>query len=259
MVKYSMPLPKAWVDAQTESRFDLYTPLRQHGDDAFTRFADVLRRSNPLLPPVITGPLCTLPDRVLAQWETVSPEGVEFHQEKHELLDAFCIHVKNLPIFSGRNITPDRAPLEGLEFYSRPPSRDPDDSPFPYAKRDDRLEATESLYFITIILSTGEKTPVVSKMHEGYVNYLPYATVPRYLTSPQRCNSASLALAARFFRLNDKRPEPKRRVFRFDISIAEWETPERSRGAGEAANAATDGSQEAVASTGDEVLTAGSD
>lgn len=216
-----MPNPKAWLDNTAEHVYDLHAPARQGGPDAFTKFTNVLRRSNPLLPLHITGPLDTLSTRLLQYWEGVPREKVEFWELKSELLAAFCSRLKNLSLFKPLVIDPNRAMLDGIEFYMRPASRRSSETPFPYARRGERLEATESLYFLTIILSTGEDEPLVPPMPEGPVPFIPYYNPPRYLTAPKRPNAASLAVAARFFRF-DERPELAQRVFRFESTAESW-------------------------------------
>ena len=225
MSKYEMPNPKAWLEDLTELTFDSYSSSRHSVIEPFTGFTDVLRRSNPLLPLCITGPLNTLSTRILAYWKNVPREKVEFYDLKLELLAAFCSRVENLSIFMRSVIElnraiPKREMFDGTRFYMRPASRSSSDSPFPYAKRGERLEA-ETLYFITIILSTAEDKPSVPPAPEGAVRYIPYYDTPRYLTAPKRLNAASLAVAARFFRF-DTRPEPNVRVFHFESTAEDW-------------------------------------
>jgi hypothetical protein len=95
------------------------------------------------------------------------------------------------------------------------------DVPFQNAKREERLEAIESLYFLSIILSTGEDTPSVSKMPEGPTSYIPYYDPPSYLTAPKCTSAASLAMAAKYFRC-DTHPELQFHVFRFEVSVKDW-------------------------------------
>jgi hypothetical protein len=216
-----MPNHKAWLDGATEALFDSSAPERQHGDDPFTCFTDVLRRSNPLLPLRVTGPLCSLSDRLLTYWESVPQEKIQFYDIKSLLLAAFCTHMENLKIFKPGNVELARAPLEGIRFYMRPESRKSTDSPFSNARRGERLEAAESLYFITVILSTAEDEPEIAPMPEGSARYMPYYDVPKYLTAPKRENAASLAAATKFFRL-DTRPELHQRVFCFESTVEGW-------------------------------------
>jgi hypothetical protein len=119
----------------------------------------------------------------------------------------------------------DRFALEGIDFYVRPQSRQPSEYPFPSAKRDERLEAVETLYFLTLILSTAYDTPPICDTPEGAVKFIPYYEVPQSLTAPRRNNAASLAVVARFFRL-DRRRDLRGRVFNFDISVEGWATPD---------------------------------
>jgi hypothetical protein len=210
-----MSNPNAWLDDETERHFDSCASEREGGGDIFTNFTNVLRRSNPLLPPVITGPLKTLSTRLLAHWRSVPKDKVKFHELKSELLAAFCLHLENLAIFQASRFEPSRSILDGLQFYSSPPSRSSGDHPFPNVRRSERLEVAECLYLLTVILSTAEDEPLVYAMPEGAVRYIPYYDVPQYLTAPKRGNAASLASAAMFFRL-DTRQELHQRVFRFE-------------------------------------------
>jgi hypothetical protein len=73
MSKRETPNPKAWLNDETERCFDMCALGRQGGGDAFTDFTNVLRRSNPLLPPVITGPLHTF-QRVCSHIGTPFPK-----------------------------------------------------------------------------------------------------------------------------------------------------------------------------------------
>jgi len=221
MSKYEVPHHKAWLDDTTEIHLDSFTSDRQGGVDAFSNFTNVLRRSNPLLPLRITGPLHSLSTRLLAYWESVPRDKVEFYDLKLELLAAFCSRMENLSIFKSNTTDPNRLVIDGMRFYRRSGLRTSAESPIPNVKRGERLEAAESLYFITIILSTAEDEPPVPPMPEGPVRYIPYYDVPRYLTAPKRENAASLAVAAKFFRL-DTRPEQHHRVFRFDSTVEAW-------------------------------------
>lgn len=221
MSSFEMPNSRAWLTAASEAVMDIYTSQRQQcrDDDPFACFMQVLRRSNPLVPPIITSPLSTLQTRVLALWDAIPHDKVQFHCLKAELLAGFCSHLRALRIFN-ENMDVDRLELDGLRFYVGRPSRDPEDSPFPHAKRDDRLEAIETVYFLTVILSTAENAPSVSDMPEGSLEYIPYYTPIPCIAAPKRRNAASLALAARSFRL-DTRPK-KYRVFDFDLTAQEW-------------------------------------
>lgn len=223
MAKYEMPNHKAWLDAKSEALLDSCVLQRQQGLNPFTRFTDVLRRSNPLLPSLITGLLNTLSTCMLRLWDTFPESNVQFHKQKRNLLDAFCCHLGNLSIFDNRTIDADRLAVDGMQFYIRPATRDPSDPPFANAKHDEHLEAVESLWFLTIILSTSEDAPLVSQMPEGSVHYIPYYNPPQYVTSPRWTNAISLAMVTKFFRM-DNRPEPRHRVFRFDISVEDWES-----------------------------------
>lgn len=215
MSKREMPNPKAWLNDETECHFDLCALERQGGGDDFTNFTDILRRSNPLLLPVITGPLKTLSMRVLAHWRAVPEAKVQFHELKSELLAAFCFRLEHLEIFRASRFEPSRSMLDGLQFYIRHPSRSPSDYPFPNARRTERLEVVECLYLLTVILSTGEDEPVVSALPEGDAQYILYYDAPQYLTAPKRGNAASLAAAAMFFRV-DTRQELNLRAFCFE-------------------------------------------
>jgi hypothetical protein len=221
MSNYEMPNPRAWLTAASESLMDACTAQRvQWGQtDPFTCFMQVLRRSNPLVPPLITGPLNTLAMRLQAFWHSVPSDSVLHHGLKSELLAGFSRRLQGLPIFNG-NREPDRLALEGLQFYIRRPSQSPEEPPFPSAKRDERLEAIESIYFLTIILSTAQDAPLVSEMPEGPLEYIPYYCDVPFITVPKRRNAASLAMAAKFFR-QDTRP-PRFRVFDFDLTVQQW-------------------------------------
>jgi hypothetical protein len=126
MLKYEMPMPKAWLNTEAESHFDSCISQRQQGHDIFTHFTDVLWCSNPLLPPVLTGPLSSLSTRVSALWATIPVHKVKFYQLKCDLLDAFCYHLAMLSIFEDNRVK-GRSALEGLQFYIRPASRNPAD------------------------------------------------------------------------------------------------------------------------------------
>ena len=178
-----MPNPKAWLDDATEDIFDSCASTRQSGADAFTSFTNVLRRSNPLLPPCITGPLESLSCRLLEYWEAVPREKVEFWDLKSQLLAAFCSHLNSLLIFQESNAPPPRAMLDGIQFYRRPASRRSGQPPFVSAKRGEHLEAAESLWFLTVILSTAEDKPLDPPMPEGPVRFIPYYDVPQYIHS----------------------------------------------------------------------------
>lgn len=220
-----MRVPRAWLSAEAEAHVDSCSNQRQGGNDLFTSFTAVLRRSNPLVPLIITGPLHTLSTRLLGYWSTVPRDVVQFHQLKSELLVGFCFQLRDLSLFKESRVEFDRSSLEGWRFYVRPPSRKPQDSPFPYAKRDDRLEAMEIIYFLTLILSTAQVSPLVGEMPEGALAYLPYFPSPQYITAPKRRNAASLAMATRFFRL-DTRPK-QYQVFDFQLTVKDWEwTPD---------------------------------
>src|SRR5271170_2929455 len=192
--------PRAWLSAEAEAHVDSCIDTRQGGADRFTSFTAVLRRSNPLVPVIITGPLHTLSMRLLGFWSMVPRDAVKFHQLKSELLAGFCCQLLGLSLFDPRKVEVECSSLDGWSFYVRPASRNPQDSPFPYAKRDDRREAMEIIYFLTLILSTADASPSVAEMPEGSLAYLPYFPLPRYITAPKRRNAASLAMAARFFR-----------------------------------------------------------
>jgi len=157
---------------------------------------------------------------LLGFWSTVPRDAVKFHQLKSELLAGFCCQLLGLSLFDPRKVEVERSSLDGWSFYVRPASRNPQDSPFPYAKRDDRLEAMEIIYFLTLILSTADASPSVAEMPEGSLAYLPYFPPPRYITAPKRRNAASLAMAARFFRL-DIRPK-QYQVFDFNLAVEHW-------------------------------------
>jgi hypothetical protein len=220
---YKMPAPKSWLSTQSEILVDSFIDRRlPNDDDGFSHFASVLRRSNPLLPKIITGPLTTLSARVCDYWDLVPQERVKFHALKRQLLDAFCSHLIGLTIFQrDRKHAEERAMLDGLAFYQRPEGRNPCDAPFLHVKRKDRLEAIETCYFITIILSTAIDNPSIDEMPEGPLSFVPYSVIPEYLTAPDRTNAASLALAAKYFR-RDTRPAGHVRMFRFDFTEAQW-------------------------------------
>jgi hypothetical protein len=217
MSNYEMPNPHAWLTAASEEVMDLFISQRQPpNNDPFSWFMEVLRRSNPLIPPIITGPLSTLRMRVLAFWSAIPSDNVQFYDLKAELLAGFCSHLQALQFFdAGGDV--DRLMLRGFRFYVRHPSRNPEESPFSHSKRDDRLEAMETVYFLTLILSTAENTPPPIHMVEGPLDYIPYYPSFPQLTSPKRRNAASLALAARFFRL-----DTRQRVFDFDLTAEDW-------------------------------------
>ena len=184
MSKYEMPNPKAWLDDTTEIAFDSCASGRHSGVDTFTSFTDVLRHSNPLLPLRLTGPLHSLSRRLAEYWESIPRETVTFYDLKLELLVAFCSRIQNLKIFKSEAIEPNRALVDGMRFYTRSGLRNSTDSPFPNARCSERFEAAESLYFITIILSTAEDELPVPPMPEGPVRFIPYYNMPNYL-SPQ--------------------------------------------------------------------------
>lgn len=211
----------AWLSAESEQHLDLCIDQRRTGNDPFTCFVDVLRRSNALVPPVITGPLATLSSRLLAFWRGILPDKVEFYDLKRDLLEAFCRHLQGLLMFQQRNIEPSRLALEGFQFYTRSSSRDAADPPFSAAKRDERLEAIETIYFVTLILSTAEEDPSVAEMPEGAVCYLPYYQPVQTFSVPKRTSAVSLARTAKFFRL-DKRGDTRNSVFDFDCSAHSW-------------------------------------
>jgi hypothetical protein len=220
MSNYEMPNPKAWLTAESEELMDSYIQERPLGNDPFTSFAQVLRRSNPLVPLIITGPLSSLRTRLLTFWNAVPRDKIAFHQLKSELLEGFCRHLESLSLFKEKREELDRLALMGVRFYVRQPSRNPQLYPFPNAKRDERLEAAETVFFLTLILSTADDAPSVSEMPEGPLAYIPYYERPQFLTAPKRKNAASLAIAARFFRL-DTRPK-QYRIFDFDLTVDQW-------------------------------------
>lgn len=223
MPVYEMPNPREWLESATEHIVDSLAEARQDdGTDPFTAFTNVLRRANPLLPPIITGPLVDLSSRLHEYWVAIPPTKVEHWGLKSQLLDAFCTRLKGLSIFNPElSISPNRAALLGFEFYRRPPSQAAHESPFPHARRGERLEAIEDLWFVTILLSTSEDKPVIGPMPEGALRFVPYYDIPMYLTAPKRTNAASLALAARHFRM-DQRPEENLRAFSFESTVEGW-------------------------------------
>ena len=230
MATCEMLNPRAWLAAASEDIMDLCISQRQpHNDDPFTCFMQVLRRSNPLVPLIITGPLSTLRTHVLMFWGAIPLANVQFHHLKAELLGGFCSHLQGLRIFN-ENIEADRLTLDGLRFYVRQPFRNPEESPFPHAKRDERLEAMETVYFLTLILSTAENTLSPSDMPEGPLEYIPYYTSIPNITAPKRRNAASLALAAQSFRLDTR--SKQYRVFDFDLTAKDWAwTPDEPQAA----------------------------
>jgi hypothetical protein len=230
MTNYQMPNPQAWLSMESEQLMDWHIPQRQLGDDPFTHFIEVLRRANPLVPPIITGPISSLSTRLAQFWSAVPPDAVQFHGLKLDLLVGFCHHLESLSLFEPNRVAAERLVRMGLRFYSRHLSRDPRDSPFPNAKRDERLEAVETVFFLTLILSTADDAPSVGEAPEGPVAYIPYYTPPLHVTAPKRKNAASLAMAARFFRL-DTRPK-QYRVFDFDLTVGHWTwSPKAAQGA----------------------------
>jgi hypothetical protein len=218
MPGYEMPNPKAWLPVESEIFLD--SCVGEPEGDELTCFVNVLRRYNPLLPAIITGPLDTFSARLAAFWSNIPENRVEFHQLKSSLLAGFCLRLAGLSILQPGRVETNRLALEGLRFYLRHPSRNPEESPFPHAKRDERLEAAECLYFISLILSTADDNPSPSDTPEAL--YMPYYQAPQYLTAPKRRNAASLALAVRYFRLDHRGGKGGARVFDFDVSAEQW-------------------------------------
>jgi hypothetical protein len=135
-----------------------------------------------------------------------------------------------LGLFRFGRASSESRPVEGLSFFIRPAARNPTDPPFPFVRRDERLEATESLYLLTVLLSTADVSPTVSDIPGGPVRYIPYYDVPEPITAPKRTNAASLAMAARYFR-RDTRTPSRLRVFDFDPAPERWVYTHTAQGA----------------------------
>ncbi len=216
--------PPAWLRGTEEARIDsaAVQPLPQ--DDSFTAFTNVLRCSNPLLPAILTGPLDSLSTRLTKYWQGIPPQqraNILHYELKTALLEGLAVHLACLGIFSSDKVGTDRRPVEGFSFFISPPTRTPEQPPFPSARRDERLEATETLFLLTVLLSTAEDSPQVSAIPGDPVRYIPYYDVPETLSAPKRSSAASLALAARYFR-RDSRPGHHRRVFNLDSAPERW-------------------------------------
>ena len=203
MSKRKVLNPKAWLSNEMECHFNLCTLERSSRSDDFTHFTNVLWRSNPLLPPVIMGPLHTLSTGLLAHWHAVLKAKVQFHELKSELLAAFCCHLEHLDFFQASQFEPSHSACDRLQFYLHHSSWSSGNHPFLNIRCTEHLEVAECLYLLTIILSTSEDEPVVSVMPEGAVQYIPYYDMPQYLTAPKRGNAALLA-AAMFFCLDTR-------------------------------------------------------
>lgn len=217
--------PQSWLTARGEAYLDSQVIQPLPGDDSFTAFTHVLRRSNPLLPSILTGPLATLSTRLTELWRRIPLErriNVQHYDLKLELLEGFAAHLSCLGIFSSDRVGNDRRPVEGFSFFISPPSRKPDQHPFPSARRDERLEATETLFLLTALLSTAEDSPQVSNTLGNPVRYIPYYDVPEMLTAPKWSNTASLALAARYFHWDLHPDQHRHHTFSLDSAPEHW-------------------------------------
>src|SRR5260370_34000825 len=176
MSNYEMQNPKAWLSTELEQLMDSCVIQQQHGNDLFTHFTQVLRQLNPLIPLIIMGPLSSLSTQLQALWDAVPCDKVLYHDLKSELLAGFSDHLGCLSLFNEGRVEANHLPPEGLSFYTHHPLWDP---PFPYAKHKECLKAIESIYFLTLILSTANDAPSVSYMPEGPLLSIPYSPAPQ--------------------------------------------------------------------------------
>ncbi len=215
---------QAWLSRADKARLDSDAAQPLPEDDSFTAFTNVLRRSNPLLPAILTGPLNSLSTCLTDFWQGIPLQwrtNIRHYELKTALLEGLPVHLACLGIFSSDTVGTDRRPVEGFSFFISPPTRTPEQPPFPSARRDERLEATETLFLLSVLLSTAEDSPQVSAIPGDPVQYIPYYDVPETLSAPKWNNAASLALAARYFR-RDSPPGHRRHVFNLDSAPECW-------------------------------------
>ena len=231
----STSIPDAWLRPFHENYSKFHAPARREsaaGDtpwsvlDPFTRFVAVARRANPLFPPWLRGPVESLENLLVAQWEALlsarppreefNNKRVAFEDEKCSILRAIALRLSTLAILRPPFYS-NSLEVNGLEFVDRITTAYPPHKLFPYARRDSRLEALECLNLIKLIFITATPSPAVEMPPEGVMAFTPYyERVPDELTSPSRTSAAELARAAMYFR-RDRREKP---IFRLRDIVA---------------------------------------
>lgn len=197
-----------WLSASNELKYsDGIAARRPKSQNPLSKFLAVARRSQPLIPLNLEGPLEDFVTRVATLWDSEANRNAYLYHEKRSLALSTAQYISRLPIIT------TFAPLEqrytsGQEFYKRLSQPRPFEVPIANSKKTLRSEALEAFYILTRLFWTVNVYCAPPLAPEGNVAYIPYYT--EYPAPPKRTRASDLARISMFFRQEASLPEQKR-------------------------------------------------